>query len=709
MGEVYRARDTRLNRDVAIKVLPGSLAADPDRVRRFEHEARAIGALNHPHICQLYDVGPGYLVLEYIDGKPLRGPLSVERTMGLALQIAGALDAAHRRGILHRDLKPANILVISSSGGSSDPPTVKVLDFGLAKLMSTSGDSADDVTQTTVGMVAGTAAYMSPEQAEGRPLDARSDEFSFGAVLYEMLSGTRAFAGDTTAQVLSAVLRDDPRPLHVAPAFERIVLRCLAKNPNERYASMAEVRAALERVASTVAAPQASIAVLPFANLSADRENEYFGDGLAEEIINVLTRIPDLKVIARTSAFAFKDKHEDVRRIAEALGVTSVLEGSVRKAGSRIRVTAQLITAADGSHLWSERYDRELADVFAVQDEIAEAIARALEVKLAVKPTVKSYKPKLPAYEAFLRGRHHLFKFTPDSFTRARACFEQAIALDPAYAKPHAELGLGHLLSFTNSVEAGKDMVPLIRTEARRALQLDPSNPDPNFLLGAVASTYDYDWKGAAELFRSALAGSAVSSDARWAYASFYLQPLGRFQEAVAEMNRAVEDDPLNVSWRAILSSHLIHGEWYDEAIDNARKALEIDDRHWVTLVILGEAYAYTGRFKEAIEVAEKAYREAPWHTMPAGLLAGALALVGDKERAEQIVRRMGEEPYPVWGRVLYHLLCSEVDDAADWYERMIERRDPFAVIFAAAPLVKRLRDNPRWLKLATMMNLPPA
>jgi serine/threonine protein kinase len=326
MGEVYRARDARLDRDVAIKVLPENLATDPDRVRRFQQEARAIGALNHPHICQIHDVGPGYLVLEYIDGAPLRGPLAPAEAVRLILQVADAVDAAHQKGILHRDLKPANILVTTDG-------RVKVLDFGLAKVMT----SEQDATRTIEGIVAGTAAYMSPEQAEGKPLDARSDVFSFGSVLYEMLSGTCAFGGDTAAQVVSAVLRDDPPPLAAPPALERIVRRCLAKQVAQRFPSMHEVKVALEDMSEGSGDSKPSIAVLPFENISGDKENEYFSDGLAEEIINLLAKIPGLRVIARTSAFAFKGKHEDVRKIAVALGVTNVLEGSVRKAVGSLR------------------------------------------------------------------------------------------------------------------------------------------------------------------------------------------------------------------------------------------------------------------------------------------------------------------------------------------------------------------------------------
>src|SRR5271167_1054007 len=339
MGEVWKARDTRLDHIVAIKQLEGRHSA------RFHQEARAIAALNHPNICTLHDIGPDYLVMEYVEGKPLWGPLGVEEAVKLALQIAAALEEAHRRGILHRDLKPGNILV-------SERGAAKLLDFGLAKLM-TASDT--DVTKTSEGTVLGTAAYMAPEQAEGRPLDERSDIFSFGAVLYEMLSGNRAFEGNSTAQVLTAVLRDDPSPLHAPAGLRNIVRKCLEKQPRDRFLNMGELRLALEQVdllpagSAKPAAQQPSIAVLPFANMSADKENEYFSDGLAEEILNLLAKIPGLKVIARTSSFSFRGKDQDITKIAETLRVQNILEGSVRKAGNRIRVTAQLIQASDGT------------------------------------------------------------------------------------------------------------------------------------------------------------------------------------------------------------------------------------------------------------------------------------------------------------------------------------------------------------------------
>jgi serine/threonine-protein kinase len=691
MGEVYRARDTRLDRIVAIKQLT------PAHRERIEREARAIAALNHPHICQVYDVGPDYLVLEYIEGEPVRGPLPPDEAVRVAAQIADALQAAHERGVLHRDLKPANIMV--TPGG-----TAKLLDFGLAKRL----EGPADVTQTQPGTLLGTPAYMSPEQIEGQPLDARSDVFSFGAVLYEILSGRRPFAGQTTSQVITAILRDEPPPLVAPPALERVVRRCLAKPPDARYQTMAAVRGALEEASRAPGTRQPSIAVLPFANLSGDKENEYFSDGLAEEIINALAQIPGLKVIARTSAFAFKDRNEDVRRIAQTLGVSKILEGSVRRSGDRIRVTAQLVSAADGTHLWSERYDRAMADVFAIQDDIAQAIATALRMKMAAKKAgLRPYTPALSAYDAFLRGRHLLFKFTPDSWARAKGWLERATELDAEYADPHTALALGYILIAFIGIEPFRDVAPSLRAAADRALMLNPSDPQPQFLLGSVAAANDYDWSEAAERFRAAMEAPNVSADARWAYASLYLSPLGRFDEAAAEMARAVEQDPLNAVWRAVWSAQLTNAGQIDRAIEEAQKATELDEGHFTPHSMLGEAYLAAGRLDDAIVEFEKAHRAAPWHAISSGLLAGSLYRRGDRARSSDVLRQMGDDPQPPWGRAVYHLLCSDVDAAAEWFGKMIEVRDPFALARARSPIVRPLRESARWPKLAAMMKLP--
>ena len=467
---------------------------------------------------------------------------------------------------------------------------------------------------------------------------------------------------------------------------------------------MAEVRSALEQASLEPHEPQPSIAVLPFANMSADRDNEYFSDGLSEDIINLLAHLPGLKVIARSSAFAFKGKSEDVRRIAETLGVAHILEGGVRKAGNRIRVTAQLIAASDGCHLWSERYDREMADVFAIQDEIASAIAGALRVKISRKP---SYTPQLPAYEAVLRGRYYRQKLTQDAHRKTHECFEQAAALDSGYAAPHAELGLNYLLSSTNGARSLPEVAPLIYAEALKALQLDPSETNPHALLGAIAATHDYDWADAARHFEIAMSSPSVSAETRWAYASFYLEPLGRFHESVTQMRRAVEEDPLNVSWRSILASHLNLSQRKDQAREEVLKASEIDENHWLPNCVLGQIYMATEQYAEAAEVAEKSHRVNPSHSMPCAVLAAALAQLGKRDRAAEVLREMGDAPKPIWGRVEYHLYGSEIDTAADWYEKMIEQREPFAVIYASSSLCKDLRQSPRWPALARKINLP--
>jgi eukaryotic-like serine/threonine-protein kinase len=693
MGEVYKAHDGRLNRTVAIKRLIA------DDAGRFQSEARAIAAINHPHICQIYDVGPDYLVLEYLQGEPLGGPVTQDEAVRLASQIADALQAAHDRGILHRDLKPANVMVLRQGGTSH----AKLLDFGIARL--TSSDL--DATMTVAGAVIGTPAYMSPEQAAGKSLDARSDVFSFGAVLYELLAGTRAFTGDSTAQILSAVLRDDPGQFEAPNALRQIVKRCLAKDPDRRFQTMADVRHALQDLTSGSADVAASIAVLPFANLSADRENEYFGDGLAEEIINALAQVEGLKVIARTSAFSFKGKNEDVRHIAQALGVTNVLEGSVRRAGDRIRVTAQLIAAADGTHLWSERYDRPVTDVFAMQDEIASAITNALKGRLGgAQASPRLYTPRLSAYETFLRGRAHLTQFTPDAWHRAKGHFEQAIALDAEYADPHAELALGYFICGMHGIRPMREVAPFVRAEVDRALELNPSDPRPRFLLGAIALAHDYDWKAAETHFAASMGATDVSGHARWIYASLYLRGLGRFEESADEMGRAVQHDPLNATWHAIWGAHLFDAKRFDQAIDEGLRATELEPNYYIAQHLLGEAYWASGKWSLAMAAFERSYQLAPW-TITAGWLAAALWQRDEKARARQLVIEMGNSPTPLWGRVVYHLLTLDLDAAAEWYDRMIEHRDPFALVYARASISQPLRGHHRWPELAARMKLP--
>jgi eukaryotic-like serine/threonine-protein kinase len=703
MGEVYRARDTRLDRIVAVKVVKEQFS------ERFEREGRAVAALNHSNICQLYDVGPNYLVMEYIEGTPLKGPLPVDRALKYACQICDALDAAHKKGITHRDLKPANILVTATG--------LKLLDFGLAQVGMTP-QSGEDATQaiglTQAGTILGTVAYMSPEQAEAKSVDARSDIFSFGVVLYEMLSGRQAFPGDSTIAILAAILNKEPAPLDagVSTELRDIVARCLRKSRADRFQSALELRAALES-ASTLKAPEAqpSIAVLPFANMSRDEDNEYFSDGLAEEIINVLAQIPGLKVIARTSAFAFRGKEQDIRKIAEALGVRTIMEGSVRRAGNRIRVTAQLISAEDGSHLWSERYDREMADVFALQDEIAAAIAAALRIKLAVQPAAaRQYTPNLASYEALLQAWHHIAKYTPESMTKAGDYLQRAIALDPGYAAAHSALGFYFNILALLGLRPAHEVHPPARAACLKALAIDPSLPDALAMLGWIAAAYDYDWKEAERLFQSAMAANPVSPTVHW-MAGHYLLSIGHFKPAIQEIERALEADPLNISYRRSLAFCMWGAGHVEDAAAQCRRNVEFDENEYWSYFLLSLMHAQRGDLEEAVQLARKSHSLAPWFLPVVATFAGVLMRTGDASEAATILRKLGDgQAYGApLAFVIYYLLCTQIDLAADWTEKAIEQRDAALTSYLQLPLFKELRRSSRWPTLAKMLNLPDA
>ena len=708
MGEVYRARDTRLDRIVAVKVLNEQFS------HRFEREARVVAALNHSNICQLYDVGPNYLVMEYIEGTPLNGPLPVSQVVKHAVQICDALDAAHKKGITHRDLKPANILVTATG--------LKLVDFGIAQVGTTApsgGDGTQTMNLTQAGTVIGTAAYMSPEQVEAKSVDARSDIFSFGCVLYEMLTGRRAFQGDSPIALMAAILNQEPSPLgaDVSPELREVVTRCLRKSRADRFQSALELRAALDSasISKTTEAPP-SIAVLPFANMSRDQDDEYFSDGLAEEIINVLAHIPGLKVIARTSAFAFRGKEQDIRKIAEALGVRHVLEGSVRRAGNRIRVTTQLISAEDGSHLWSERYDREMADVFALQDEIAEAIAAVLRIKLAVQPSAaRQYTPNLASYEALLQAWHHLAKYTPESMTKAGDYLERAIALDPGYAAAHSALGIYFNILALLGLRPAHEAHPPARAECLKALAIDPSLADALAMLGWIAAAYDFDWKEAERLFGSALASNPlspipVSPMVHW-LAGHYLLSIGHFKPAIREIERALEADPLNISYRRSLAFCMFGAGHMEDAAAQCRRNVEFDENEYWTYFLLSLIHAHRGDLEEAVQLARKAYSLAPWYLPAVAILAGVLMRTGDTSEAATILRKLGDgQAYGApLAFVIYYLLCSQVDLAADWTEKAIEQRDAALTSYLQLPQLKELRRSSRWPALAKMMNLADA
>ena len=718
MGEVYRARDTRLKREVAIKVLPDAFARDPERLARFQREAELLATLNHPNIAAVYGFeetpSTSGIVLELVDGATLAeriesdalrangSGLPLDEALGIAVQIADALEAAHGKGIVHRDLKPSNIKVTATG-------TVKVLDFGLAKLSAPAhtDDEPTLIGATQPGMLLGTAAYMAPEQAHGGPTDSRTDVFSFGVVLYEMLSGRRAFAGDSVLDTLNAVVQREPATFE-SPASE-IIKRCLEKQPSRRFHTMAEVRAALQRVRTKRnERPQdaPSIAVLPFVNMSRDADDEYFSDGLAEEIINVLAQMPGLKVIARTSAFAFKGKNEDIRRIADALGVNAVLEGSVRRAGSRIRVTAQLIQASDGTHLWSQRYDREMADIFAMQDEISAAIADALKVKLTPMPERRV--PSLPAYEAYLRYRSFQWKFTPEASLRSRECLEQALALDPGFALPYVGLADYHLALGVTGIMRAQQAMPRARELAQRALEIDSDLPEAHAMLGLVAAFYDFDWHEAERRFHLATSREPLTPHLREWYAQ-WLFAIGRPEDALRENARVIDGDPLCQMWHHLRAQVLQGLGLDDEALDACRKTVEIDPQFWLGWIQLGLRHAIHGRHAEALRCAEKGYATAPWSAYGTGVIAAALVNAEQAEKAEPLLDRLRGDTYagPI-GLAVHYLARGDVDRAAEWAWKAADQRYPGVATLMCRTFEPRLRKSAAWPALLKKVNLAP-
>jgi len=468
------------------------------------------------------------------------------------------------------------------------------------------------------------------------------------------------------------------------------------------------MRTAQKPAPSGPASAAQSIAVLPFANLSDDKEQEYFSDGLAEEIINLLAQVSGLKVIARTSAFAFRGKKQDIRGIAEALGVSTILEGSVRRSGNRIRVTAQLIAAADGSHLWSERYDRELSDIFAVQDEISEAIARALRVKLSREAVPQRYTPRLPAYEAYLKGKYLQAKVTPESLELARRCYEQASELDPAFAMAHVGLGYYWVSLAHFGRHPAHECVPAARAAVQRALQIDTSLPDAHALLGYLAAMYDLDWAAAEKHFDFPMAKQAGTELIRPMYSGF-LFLRGNPEQAIQLAQAAIEDDPLEVWARMNLHAYLQAVGRDAEALEQLKRVLELDQNQVVALVSMAMIRADKGDFAEALMNARRAYAIGPWFPDTTGVLAALMRRNGDEVEAKSVAKALGsgEAPGDARAHALFHLLCGEIDRGADWAEKAIEQRDPSMMFYLRFVVCKELRASHRWPKIAKMINLP--
>ena len=711
MGVVYKAEDTKLRRTVALKFLPKEFTADPEAKERFIQEAQAAGALDHPNICTVYEIdevnGQTFIVMAYIEGQNLKdrfksGLLEIEDALEIAIRVAEGLQEAHENGIVHRDIKPANIMLTVKD-------QAKILDFGLAKL-----SWGVDLTKTATIM--GTVAYMSPEQAKGEKVDHRTDIWSFGAMLYEMLTGERPFKVTHDQAVLHAILNEDPVPItkirkDIPQELEKIVKKTLEKDLKKRYGVMGAMLKDLKSVGSksvSVSADKPSIAVLPFVNMSADPENEYFSDGLAEDLINALTKITDLHVVARTSSFAFKGEKVDIREIGEKLNVDNLLEGSVRKVGNRVRITAQLIKVKDGYHLWSDRYDRNMEDVFAIQDEITEKIMGKLTVALDVlkKPHEEHRPVNLEAYYVYLKGRYCLNKFEVD---KALAYYELALEQDPDYALAYASIAEVYtLLSMGFDILPNKDAMPKARDAAQKALELDPNLAEAYVSLGLVALSYDWDRKATKKYFQKAIELNPNSNSAHQWIEFYWTYMMADLDEATAHLERALELDPLNFLLKVRLGFMSIFKGDYDHALDQFKALLDFEPNFGLLYLSFATAYALKGDYDEALAYGEKMLEVGPPVVAYVGNMGWLYAAAGKKEKAYELLAELEERSKKgyvssFWTALIY-LGLGEIDKTFEWLEKAFEERDGNMVYFTAPQIFDPVRADPRYKQLLIKM-----
>jgi TolB-like protein/Tfp pilus assembly protein PilF len=729
MGTVYRALDTKLHRPVAIKFLSGDLADEAAR-RRFQREAQMASSLNHPHILTVHDAGEfegrQYLVTEFVDGGTLKDWANAKKhtwrqTVELLTEVGDGLAAAHAAGMTHRDIKPANILVAKSG-------YAKLADFGLAKLTDT---AREDVTRTLAedptrpGMIVGTIAYMSPEQASGGPIDERSDIFSFGVVLFELLAGRRPFAGANDLEVLQTIKHGAAPPLteNVLPALRAVVEKALEKDPAERYQSMRELVIDLRRLmrqrtdvpVREVEERAASIAVLPFRDMSAAKDQDWFCDGIAEEILNALTSLKGLRVAARTSAFSFKGRCDDLRTIGEKLNVKTVLEGSVRRAGDRVRITAQLSEVQNGYQLWSERYDRELKDIFDVQDEIAKAIAERLRVTLAgVKDDrlVEQATKNVEAYQLYLKGRALLSR-RGASMLPALDVFRKAVELDPGYSLAWA--GIGEALTWLaiTGFVRGSETKPQAMAAATRSIELDPYSAAGHTALACATLVFENKRTLARQEFERALELNPSYALGRCWYALFYLQwACGKFEQGIAEARRALDIDPLSAYVAMILATCLCTAGRLHEAIEMARRAVQQDPESFVARWALGVSLGTAGEFQEAASTLETAVGMSGRHSLAFTSLAGVFGQWGKRSEARALHRELMDRAsrgyVPTSHLVLTAEAAGQREEAMALARRAWDEREPPFILHARHfPEYGTMRSDQRFAAILREMDSP--
>ncbi len=770
MGEVWSAIDTELEREVAIKLLPEHLVDDPERLARFEREAKTVAALDHPNIVTIHSVETHgrqrFFTMELVRGAPLsavipgRG-MTLERFLDVAIPLADALSAAHEQGVVHRDLKPGNIMVTKDG-------RVKILDFGVAKLARSTaeGPTCDSPTETMTltgtGLVLGTVPYMSPEQVEGKLLDHRSDLFSLGVVLYRMATGRPPFRGDSNPALMSAILRDQPPSvLEARPDLPgelgRIIGHCLRKDPERRYQTAKGLRNELEelRLGATVERKRGarrlraalgatlvlllgiaaanrnvlrewiggsgtsprieSLAILPLSNLSGDPDQEYFADGMTEALITELAQVGELKVISRTSAMQFKGAALPLTEIGRALGVDAVVEGSVLREGDRVRITAQLIDAGSDEHLWADSYQRDLRDVLELQREVARSIAERIHLRLTPEGRARLDRTDTiapDAYEAYLRGRYFSARMDADAFRTALSHFGRAIERAPHHAAAHAGAATCyHLLAGYSALPPAQGY-ERARSLAARALELDDRNAEAHKVLAVVAFEYDWDWQTAERYFRRALELNPNYAIARADYA-WSLSYLGRHRAAVDQAQRAADLDPLSLAIGVVVGEALLGAGRVDEAIGKLRGVLEMDPHFVRAHSVLAVAYEKKGMLDEAIAANEKAVELSGGFLNYRARLSRVRALAGEQSEAlrllDELTDRAGREYVSPINFALACIGLGRHDRAIDWLEKAYDERSVYLIVADTSPLFDPLRSEPRFQAILRRMNFPPA
>ncbi len=716
MGVVYEAVDERLRRKVAIKTIR-DIAADPTQRDRLWREARMAAGINHPGICQVYEIGEAegelFIAMEYLDGEALadhiaRGSIPLSKALAYTQEMLAALGAMHSRGIVHRDLKPTNIFLTEHG--------VKLLDFGLARPeLAAQGEQDLQITQT--GAIVGTPYYMAPEQWSQGPLSPACDLFALGAILYEMLSGKPAFGGGSVLEVCRAIIKEELDPLTGGSdvmAVNRVIQRSVSKKPADRYpdaAAMAEALRSTRSMLDTANLPPPSIAVLPFTDMSPGKDQDYFCEGMAEEILGALSKIRGVRVASRSSAFRFKGQAEDIRKIGEALNVGTVLEGSVRTAGDRLRITIQLVNVDDGYQIWSERYDRQMEDVFDIQDEISESIVDALRVKLiggeASAPARQT--ASLEAYHLYLKGQHNWYRREKDSLRKAARFFEDAARVDPDYVLAHT----GLVISYSSLGYYGLEQSiahPKAKAAIERAWSIDNSAAEVHAAKGLMQLWLELNWADSEQSIKRSIELDPDYALARCWY-GFLLDGTGRSAEGLAMAESALEIDPLSPYVNTCVSFSLSQKGRHEEAIRMSNKALDMEPDFLFTHWVLGSALSGSARHDEAIDIFERGVNLSGRASFYLGWLAWAYGAAGLREQAQSIILELREKSKSEHVSAMFfawaHAGLGEVDQTFEHLDKLSMERSPQVSHFAAYPQLAPLHSDPRFKRLLGEFNIP--